>query len=95
MFELREGEAPGVYVLAGRLDAAAAEIVRPDFLTLGGPLTLDGSELEYISSAGIAILIETFKRLQATGQKFKLVRLQPRVRNVFAYAGLDQLLTIE
>ena len=93
MFEISVTE-PGRVRLKGRLDAAEADRAALALRPLAGPLTLDLAQLEYISSAGIAVLLETFKRLRASAQPFRLVNLQPRVRNVFAYAGLDRLLDI-
>ena len=94
MFELRE-TGPGQVQLSGRLDASEAESAMTAFRRLQGPLTADCSALEYISSAGISVIVETFRRLKAAGQEFRLVQMQPRVRNVFMYSGLDQVLTIE
>ena len=94
MFEIRVLE-PGTVCLAGRLDAAEAERMGGELLAIRGPVRLDCSELDYISSAGIGVLIELFKRLQASGETMTLVNLLPRVRNIFRYAGLDRLLTIE
>ena len=94
MFELRDrGE--GRIELSGRLDAAAAERAEADFRELQGSVTLDCSELDYISSAGLSLLILLYQRLQATGHTVTLVNLVPRVRNVFMYAGFDRLLKIE
>ncbi len=94
MFELQE-TAPGQVRLKGRLDAAEADSAMVAFRRLQGPLTADCSGLEYISSAGISVIVETYRRLKAAGQDFKLVQMQPRVRNVFMYSGLDKVLTIE
>ena len=94
MFDVRVGE-DGLVHLVGRLDAAEAENASRAFEALHRSTTFDCGELEYISSAGIEVLIRTYKRLNAAGQSFKLVRLIPRVRNVFMYAGLDRILTIE
>jgi anti-sigma B factor antagonist len=94
MFEIRMME-PGTVRLSGRLDAAEAERVGDELLAIRSSVRLDCSELDYISSAGIGVLIELFKRLQASGQTMTLVNLLPRVRNIFRYAGLDRLLTIE
>jgi len=33
--------------------------------------------------------------LKAAGKEFRLTQMQPRVRNVFMYSGLDRVLTIE
>ena len=94
MFELQQA-GPGIVRLSGRLDASEAEQAMAAFRRLQGPLTADCSSLEYISSAGISVIIETWRRLKAAGQEFKLTQLQPRVRNVFLYSGLDKVLTIE
>lgn len=93
-FELVQIE-PGKVALRGRLDAAAAEQADRQLKACPGPLALDCSQLDYISSAGIGVLIETFKRLKQSGHTMTLVNLLPRVRSVFSYAGLDRVLTIE
>jgi len=85
----------GVVKLSGRLDAAEADRARRVLGTLDRPTTVDFSDLDYISSAGLSALIETYKRLHEAGHAFRLVRLKPRIRNVFTYAGLDRLLDIE
>jgi anti-sigma B factor antagonist len=93
MLEIRTAP-EGRLQLVGRLDAAEAERLDGALKALGGPLTLDCSELDYISSAGLGVLIETHKRLAAQGHSLTLSNLVPRVRNIFAYAGLDRLLKI-
>jgi len=94
MFEIRSLP-DGSTHLVGRLDASEVDQARRALEALSGPLTLDCSRLDYISSAGIGLLVETYKRLHAAGHAFRLVNLLPRVRNVFAYAGLDRILTLE
>ena len=85
----------GLVRLIGRLDASESDRAQSVLRGLNTSLTLDCSRLDYISSAGIGVFIETYKRLHASGQTFKLLHLLPRVRNIFAYAGLDRILTIE
>lgn len=85
----------GVVQLRGRLDASKADAARRDLEGLPGPLTLDCTDLEYISSAGLSVLVVTYKRLHAVGQTLRLVNLQPNVRNVLTYAGFHRLLDIE
>ena len=94
MFEIRRAQDRIVH-LAGRLDAAEAERTGVTFDEISDSVTLDCSELDYISSAGIGVLIELHKRLSAAGHRVTLVNLLPRVRNTFRYAGLDRLLNIE
>lgn len=85
----------GTALLSGRLDASEADRALGVLRTLSGPVTLDCSELEYISSAGLGVLIETHKRLGSEGHVLRLVNMTPKVRNVLKYAGLDKLLRVE
>jgi anti-anti-sigma factor len=94
MFDLQSAEA-GRVKLVGRLDAAEAEKAEQAFRKIQQSVTLDCSGLDYISSAGIGVLIEFSKRLQAAGQTVTFVQMLPRVRQIFAYAGLDRVLRIE
>jgi anti-anti-sigma factor len=94
MFRLDRGK-DGTVRLVGRLDAAEADQATEAFAALDGPVVADCSELEYISSAGISVLMVTYKRLHQKGQTLRLQSLQPRVRNVFVYSGLAPMLGIE
>jgi anti-sigma B factor antagonist len=86
---------PGQVRLAGRLDAAQAERALQVLSGLPGPLTLDCSDLEYVSSAGLGVIVQTYKRLLESKSGFKLTHLSPRVRNVFTLSGLDRVIPIE
>ena len=94
MFEIQM-DTPGTATLSGRLDAAESDQALAALSTQPGPLVLDCAQLEYISSAGIAVIMQTYKRLLAGGHSLRMTRLTPRVRNVFVYAGLAELLGIE
>jgi len=94
MFEI-EVLGDGRIRLAGRLDAAEADRARTALRAVSGPATMDFEHLEYISSAGLGVIVESYKRLHDAGHSLKLVRLKPRIRTIFTYAGLDKVLTIE
>lgn len=94
MFEIKTGT-PGQVALVGRLDAAESDRALMTFRGLEGPLVVDCAGLDYVSSAGIAVLMDTYKRLTSAGHTLRLVNLTPRVRNVFTYAGLDKILGIQ
>ena len=94
MFSIEE-QGDGVYRLSGRLDAAQTETAEATLASARGQVTLDLAELDYIASAGISVVLTLFKRLHADGGQLRLVRPTPHVRNVFHYAGLDQILNIE
>ncbi|TMQ55774.1 MAG: STAS domain-containing protein [Candidatus Eisenbacteria bacterium] len=88
-------EPHGVVRLTGRLDASEADRAIDGLDAITGPVTLDCSNLEYISSAGLSVMLVTHRRLRAAGHALRLTNLQPRVRNVFTYAGLHRVLQIE
>jgi anti-anti-sigma factor len=94
MLEIRVVE-PGTIRFTGRLDASQAEEAMATLQRFDGSLIADFSGLDYISSAGLSVIVETFRRLTGGGHSFRLVNMQPRVRNVFRYSGLDRVLQIE
>lgn len=94
MFEVQmQGE--GRVALQGRLDASQADGASESLAGLTGAVTCDCAALDYISSAGIGVVVETFKRLTRNGGSLRLVNVPPRIRTVFRYAGLDQVLPME
>lgn len=95
MFAAERGEDGRVRV-AGRLDAAQASQAQAVLDGLSGaPLVLDCSGLDYISSAGLGVLLKTQKRLLASAGRLRLSGVQPHLRDVFTYSGLDQLFEID
>ncbi|HET9251949.1 MAG TPA: STAS domain-containing protein [Candidatus Eisenbacteria bacterium] len=94
MLEVRIMEGGTVHLL-GRFDASQAAAARQALSGVDRSVTFDLSELEYISSAGLGVLIEVYKRLHGKGQTMRLVKLRPNVKAVFGFAGLEKVLTIE
>ena len=85
----------GVVVVSGRLDAAQSATAQAFLDGVSGTVTLDCSGLEYISSAGLGVLLKTQKRLMAADGKLRLSGLKPHLRDIFTYSGFDQLFEIE
>jgi anti-sigma B factor antagonist len=94
MFEIQIGE-NGNVKLSGRLDASQADQAQKTLREVSGPITADCTELDYVSSAGISVILEVHKRLTGSGHEFRLVGMNPRVRTVFSYTGLDKVLKID
>ena len=94
MLEVRVMEG-GVVQLLGRFDASQAAAARQALSGVSQSVAFDLSGLDYISSAGLGVLIEVYKRLHGKGQTMRLVNLKPNVRAVFGFAGLEKVLTIE
>ena len=52
-------------------------------------LTLDFAECDYVSSAGLRVLLATFKQMKAAGGSMELVNVGENFRDVLADTGLD------
>lgn len=58
-------------------------------------ILVDGSTLDYISSAGLGVFMSYLEDFQDKGIAFVIFGLNDKVMNVFHILGLDQLITIE
>jgi anti-sigma B factor antagonist len=94
MLTIESGPDGGV-VIAGRLDAAQCAAAQAFLDKVEGTVTLDCSRLEYISSAGLGVLLKTQKRLLAKGGKVRLSGVSSHLRDIFIYSGFDQIFEIE
>lgn len=86
--------ANGSVVIAGRLDAAQCATAQSFLDAVQGPVTLDCSRLEYISSAGLGVLLKTQKRLMASSGRLKLSGVNRHLQDIFQYSGFDQIFEI-
>jgi anti-anti-sigma factor len=84
----------GVAILDGRLDTATAALTETRLLALleKGGVIADLSEVRYVSSAGLRVLLKAAKQAKATGASFAVVGLQPPVREVFEISGFDKII---
>ena len=83
--------------LEGRLDTMTApelEAVLKESMDGAESLTLDFSKLEYISSAGLRVLLSAHKAMTAKGG-MKVTNVNEIVREVFEVTGFADILTIE
>jgi anti-anti-sigma factor len=85
----------GEVVLAGRLDASQCPAAQSFLDRVQGPVTIDCSRLEYISSAGLGVLLKTQKRLMASAGKLRLAGVNRHLQDIFQYSGFDQIFEIE
>ncbi len=92
----QEGTHP-LIALEGRLDTMTSPELETQLKkTLEGAetLTLDFSRLDYISSAGLRVLLSAHKALSAKGG-LKITNVNEVVREVFEVTGFSDILTIE
>ena len=83
--------------LAGRLDTSTAPELSQEIESLNSAseLTLDLEGLEYLSSAGLRVLLMAHKKMSARGGAFKVSHVNGDVMEIFAITGFADILTIE
>ena len=95
--EIKKMDGEVVLELTGRLDTSTAPVLDK---TIGEnisditKLTLDMKGLEYISSAGLRVLLSAQKRMQKCGS-MKLKNVCEEVMDVFEMTGFADILEIE
>jgi anti-anti-sigma factor len=99
--ELSERRAGRAVVLApaGRIDMGTADQLRERLIPLvaaagqsGDPVVLDFSGVDYISSAGLRVLMLAAKEARTSGGKIAVAALQPLVNEIFQISRFDKVL---
>ena len=94
MFQIDFGS-DGEIVCSGRLDAAQCEKAQTFMDTVAEARVVDFANLEYISSAGLGVLLKTQKRLAETGAGLKIVNVNNHIHDVFRYSGFNAIFDIQ
>lgn len=84
-------------MLAGRLDSITAPMLEAEIFALLAAvrsLTLDMGKLEYISSAGLRVILKAQKVLEKK-DGLKLTNVSAPVKDVLDITGFSDFLTIE
>lgn len=85
----------GVVRIAGRFTAAEADEARSFLDGVSEPTVLDFQDLEYISSAGLGVLIQFHGRLSELGHGVRLKNLNRNLMQLFQVSGLHMIFEIE
>jgi anti-anti-sigma factor len=93
MFEITEGPNREL-MLAGRFDASQTAKAKSVFMSLSEGKIVDFARLDYISSAGLGILLAAQKRLSERGESLKLINVNSHIRDVFHFSGFDTIFDI-
>lgn len=97
--QIRDENVGPVRVVApvGRIDSTTSGELDKRLLRSGHEeaTVVDLLEVEYISSAGLRVLLKAAQAAKAGGRRFVLCSLGQSVREVFALAGFTAIFTIE
>ena len=94
MIEIKKMGADAVIEISGRLDTTTAPVLDKTIsenIVENTNLTLDLKGLEYISSAGLRVLLSAQKRMQTSGS-MKLRNVCEEVMDVFEMTGFADIL---
>ena len=98
--EIGKAQNEGVTVLSitGRIDTVTApklQGVLTDIIPSSDKTELDFSGVDYVSSAGLRVLLSGEKSASAAGKKMVLKNVSSEVMEVFDVTGFTGVLTIE
>lgn len=94
MFDIRKSN-EGMIILSGRFDAAQTDKAMQILNGVTTSVSVDFKDLQYISSAGLGVLLATQKRLGQSGNRLKLINMSKHIRDVFHFARFDMIFDIE
>ena len=83
--------------LSGRLDTttvAEYQAEMNDALEGISELVLDMDGLQYISSAGLRVILASSKKMGAQGGGFRIINAAQNILEIFEVTGIDSILTI-
>ena len=97
--KLEEIDGKYVATLVGELDTAAAaeveEILKPLYTSDGKDLIIDCTELDYIASSGLRILISILKGAKTAGSHVVMRGVNDDIKNVFKLTGFISIFEFE
>lgn len=99
-FDVSEVEREGIPVLEvrGEVDVSTAPELREKLLALAEQgstvAVVDLSEVSFVDSTALGVLVSGVKRLRSSGGDLRLVITQPRISKVFEITGLTDVFAI-
>jgi len=95
--EIKEEKNTGVYkfILKGRVNASSADILLYKLETAINDgrknIIVNMTQVEYLSSVGIRVILKIYKQVTEAGGKFNIERPSEIVKNVLGMVALKQL----
>lgn len=97
-FTITEHEGIQSITLNGRLDSATAstleKAIAAQYQAQGDKAVMDFTNLGYVSSAGLRVILMAAKRAKQVQGALVLYGLQPHVREVFEISGFLKILQV-
>lgn len=94
MFDIWQDE-EGIIHLKGMFVAGKSQKAEEILQGITTSTVLDFQELKYISSSGLGLLIKIQRRLDADGDKIKIINASDHIRELFTVTRFDLIFDIE
>ena len=96
---IEEQDGKIIATLKGELDTAAAveseKLLQPLYKSDGRDVIIDCSDLEYIASSGLRIMISILKGAKASGSKVTMRNMNDDIKNVCKLTGFASIFEFE
>lgn len=97
--KITQSEKVTILEVSGRLDSSNYEVLNAEVSELIDSgvkeLIIDFSFLDYISSAGLRVILISMKKLSSINGKLRLCSMQSFIKEVFTLAGFSSILNID
>ncbi|MBR2184077.1 MAG: STAS domain-containing protein [Prevotella sp.] len=97
--KIEEIEGKFVATLEGEMDTAAAveaeEVLKPLYQSNGKDVIIDCTNLEYIASSGLRILLGILKGAKASGSRVVMKGMNDDIKSVFQLTGFISIFEFE
>ena len=85
--------------LYGEVDIYNADSLKSELHSLieeqSADIQLDCTNLKYIDSTGLGVLVSALKKVKESEKKICIVNLKPYIAKIFTLTGLDKIFEIE
>lgn len=85
--------------LYGEVDIYNADSLKNELQSLiaekSADIVLDCTNLKYIDSTGLGVLVNALKKVEETENSIRIVNLKPYIAKIFTLTGLDKIFVIE
>lgn len=97
--QLNESNSLWDVYLSGEIDVSTANEVKENLINLiskqSADIKLDMTNLDYIDSTGLGVLIGVLKRLKENDRDIYITNTKKNVRKIFNITGLDKIFKVE
>ena len=95
MFQIEYKKDSQTVNLIGKLDSSSSTKAKDVLDKIEDSITINMADLNFICSAGIGTLVNTYSRLKKKGENVNLINLNSHIKKVFEVSCLDTVFDIK